>query len=594
VLSGEAGDDTLIGGAGADYLDGGAGIDTADYTLDERQPMFGPPRTPATEGVTVNLQTGTASGGDGEGDTTTTHQFDKLVNIENVIGSKFADTLIGNTGVNVLSGAAGDDTLAGGGGADTLNGGAGLDMAAYYGSATGVNVSLGVASSHPETYISIEGLAGSAHADRLTGDAGDNKLVGQGGDDVLKGGAGRDTLDGDFIPFPVTGVGMGDGYATLGSGATNNSVATAYDVTNDFSLVADADIANATTLAHSTVNATGNGQGGYYKLTVNAGTVITADIDHTSDGLSDSFLWLVRADGTVVAFNDDGGNDPGSSRRTDSQFSFKVAETGDYYLVVGQYNNDTGEPEQTVPNGATYELNVSVTPPPPVMPNIGMAGNDTLEGGPGDDVLVGGAGDDILRGGAGADQLDGGAGSDRVSYFGLTGAVTVDLAAGVGHGGEAEGDTYAGIEKVSGGKAGDTITGNGARNELWGYEGNDTLKGGGGKDTLVGGAGADHFSFSAVGDSAVGAQADLITDFTRAQGDSIDLSAIDADTGTAGNQAFTFIGSGLYSHDAGELRFAHLSSDTTTIAGDVDGDGVSDFHITLRGNLALVAADFAL
>jgi Ca2+-binding RTX toxin-like protein len=137
VLSGDAGDDRLIGGAGADYLDGGDGIDTADYTLDERQPMFGPPRTPATEGVTVNLQTGTASGGDGEGDTTTTHQFDKLVNIENVIGSKFADTLIGNTGVNVLSGAAGDDTLAGGGGKDTLDGGAGLDMAAYYGSATG-------------------------------------------------------------------------------------------------------------------------------------------------------------------------------------------------------------------------------------------------------------------------------------------------------------------------------------------------------------------------------------------------------------------------------------------------------------------------
>ena len=177
VLSGDAGDDRLIGGAGADYLDGGAGIDTADYTLDERQPMFGPPRTPATEGVTVNLQDGTASGGDGEGDTTTTHQFDRLVNIENVIGSKFADTLIGNTGVNVLSGAAGDDTLAGGGGKDTLDGGAGLDMAAYYGSATGVNVSLGDAASHEETFISIEGLAGSGHNDTLTGDAGDNRLV---------------------------------------------------------------------------------------------------------------------------------------------------------------------------------------------------------------------------------------------------------------------------------------------------------------------------------------------------------------------------------------------------------------------------------
>lgn len=524
VLSGDAGNDRLIGGAGADYLDGGDGIDTADYTLDERQPMFGPPRTPATEGVTVNLQTGTASGGDGEGDTTTTHQFDRLVNIENVIGSKFADTLIGNTGDNVLSGAAGDDVLAGGGGQDTLNGGAGRDMAAYYGSTTGVIVSLGVASSHPETFVSIEGLAGSGHNDQLTGDAGDNRLVGQGGDDVLTGGGGNDTLDGDFIPFPVTGVGTGDGYTTLAPGATNNSTASAHDLTDNFTLAADADIVNATTLAHSTVNATGNGEGGYYKLTVNAGTVITADLDHTSDGLSDSFLWLVREDGTVVAFNDDGGNDPGSSRRTDSAFSFKVAETGDYYIVVGQYNNDTGEPEQTVPDDATYELNVSVTPPPPVMPNIGVAGNDTLDGGAGNDTLYGRAGDDVLSGGAGADTLDGGTG----------------------------------------------------------------------KDTLSGGDGADHFNFSATGDSRVGANADRVTDFSHAQGDIIDLSAIDADTGAAGDQAFTFIGTAGYSNHAGELRFASLSTTTTTIAGDIDGDGVSDFHITLTGRVGLVAADFVL
>ncbi|WP_343713516.1 M10 family metallopeptidase C-terminal domain-containing protein [Inquilinus sp.] len=594
VLSGEAGDDRLIGGAGADYLDGGDGIDTADYTLDERQPMFGPPRTPATEGVTVNLQTGTASGGDGEGDTTTTHQFDKLVNIENVIGSKFADTLIGNTGVNVLSGAAGDDTLAGGGGKDTLDGGAGQDMAAYYGSTTGVNVSLGNAASHEEIFISIEGLAGSGHNDTLTGDAGDNRLIGQGGDDTLKGGAGNDTLDGDFIPFPVTGVGTGTGYAALGTGATNNSIAAAFDLTANFSLAADPDIVDATTLAHSTVTATGNGQGGYYKLTVNAGTVITLDLDHTAGGLDDSYIWLTRADGTVLAENDDAGNDPGSSVRTDSALSFKVAETGTYYIVVGHYDNDSGEPEQTVPNGGSYELNVSVTPPPPVMPNIGVAGNDTLDGGTGNDTLYGRAGDDVLKGGAGADHLDGGDGIDRVSYLGATSAVTVDLGAGTGHGGDAEGDTYVGIERVAGGTAGDTLTGDAGKNVLWGYEGNDTLNGSGGMDVLFGGAGADRFVFSAVGDSVVGSQADQIGDFNHGQGDRIDLSGIDADTGTAGDQAFTFIGTGLYSHHAGELRFAHLSSGTTTIAGDVDGDGVSDFHIMLRANIALAVADLVL
>jgi hypothetical protein len=67
-----------------------------------------------------------------------------------------------------------------------------------------------------------------------------------------------------------------------------------------------------------------------------------------------------------------------------------------------------------------------------------------------------------------------------------------------------------------------------------------------------------------------------------------------ADTAVAGNQAFTFIGSGVFTHHAGELRFAVTSPGVTAIAGDVNGDGVSDFHIQLTGTPALVAADFVL
>ena len=33
---------------------------------------------------------------------------------------------------------------------------------------------------------------------------------------------------------------------------------------------------------------------------------------------------------------------------------------------------------------------------------------------------------------------------------------------------------------------------------------------------------------------------------------------------------------------------------TTTIAGDINGDGVSDFHIRLTGLVGLVVADFVL
>ena len=127
-----------------------------------------------------------------------------------------------------------------------------------------------------------------------------------------------------------------------------------------------------------------------------------------------------------------------------------------------------------------------------------------------------------------------------------------------------------------------------------GGAGNDKLVGSAGTDTIIGGTGADRFQFNLVSDSVVGPKADKITDFSHAQGDKIDLSPIDANTVLAGNQAFTFIGTGLYTHTAGELRYAYTSPTTTTVAGDVNGDGTSDFHIVLSGNVALTAADFVL
>ena len=136
----------------------------------------------------------------------------------------------------------------------------------------------------------------------------------------------------------------------------------------------------------------------------------------------------------------------------------------------------------------------------------GHAAGDTLRnienliGSDHNDTLTGNAGDNTLEGGAGADTLDGGEGIDTASYAGSAADVSVNLATGVGIGGDANGDRLSNIENLIGSAYDDTLRGDGNINILRGGAGNDTLQGEGGddklyggadNDTLVGGAGAD-------------------------------------------------------------------------------------------------------
>lgn len=114
-LFGEAGDDFLVGGYGDDELAGGAGADT----LNGKDGLDWAVYEAAPGGVAVSLQSGFGSAGEAAGD--------RLIFIEHLRGSAFADTLIGDGGANMIRGGGGNDAIEGGGGNDVLDGQGGAD-----------------------------------------------------------------------------------------------------------------------------------------------------------------------------------------------------------------------------------------------------------------------------------------------------------------------------------------------------------------------------------------------------------------------------------------------------------------------------------
>jgi Ca2+-binding RTX toxin-like protein len=157
----------------------------------------------------------------------------------------------------------------------------------------------------------------------------------------------------------------------------------------------------------------------------------------------------------------------------------------------------------------------------------GGNGADVLFGYGGADFLFGDAGNDTLIGGAGADALNGGIGFDTASYASAATSVYVNLATNTGVYGDAQGDTFSGIEKVvgsrnddwlvandtgvvfEGGAGHDLLVGGAGFDALIGGTGNDTLEGGRGFDVLTGGEGADYFIFNR-GDGT-----DVVMDFQQ-------------------------------------------------------------------------------
>jgi Ca2+-binding RTX toxin-like protein len=162
-LSGGSGDDWLMPGADRNIVDGGAGNDTVDYN-------------DSPEGVAVDLTilVDRAAGLGG-------YQGDLTGNVENVVGSNFADMLIGDNGSNRLDGGRGDDLLDGGRDSDTMTGGEGSDTCVFapsFGNDRITDFDANPAGGQDSLDISAFGISAEKFIDRVTiADVGADTLV---------------------------------------------------------------------------------------------------------------------------------------------------------------------------------------------------------------------------------------------------------------------------------------------------------------------------------------------------------------------------------------------------------------------------------
>jgi serralysin len=343
TLIGGQGADTLIGGAGADFLDGGDGEDTASYGA-------------SLSGVSVNLVSGAATGGDANGDT--------LSGIEHVSGSAFADLLFGDSANNRLSGGAGQDTLEGGAGADELFGGGDNDV-----------LSGGDGNDTLAGGDGDDSMDGGSGADELFGGAGADWMIGGADNDLMTGNAGNDTLDGGDGDDTVYG---GDNNDIVMGGAGNDNISG----TRGFDTVYGG-LGNDTAVGGNDDDEVHGGDGD----------------DLVAGTLGNDTVYGEAGADTVLGGD---GND----------LLFGGTENDELY---GGLNNDTlwGGTGNDLLAGADHDDLLNGEDGLDTL--FGGNGNDTLNGGGGDDQLFGNAGNDQLSGGAGADTLNGGGGDDLLN-----------------------------------------------------------------------------------------------------------------------------------------------------------------------------------
>ena len=518
-----------------------------------------------------------------------------------------------------MYGDAGDDTMFGAGGNDTLAGGGDND--------------------------SIYGGGGD---DNLFGDSGSDTLVGESGVDHLYGGSGRDFLwsgHGSNL-FPINGAANAifdkGGFLSGGSGDDDLNVEVFLDGALSLDGGFDTDwviFRSANTWQNgiptsipSNVLDLESGIG----ATALGGSLTVARVENIAGGdyrdefYGDDSANILRGDGNNDVLEGRGGADTldGGSGHDVAQYT-SASSRVEVDLSLTTQSMTIVRAGRTISNGdAAGDVLQSIEEV------RGSNYDDVLRGRTGNfaETLSGDAGNDTLEGRAGGDTLKGSTGFDFASYESSSGGVNVMLArlgmSSSAQFNDAAGDTLVDIEGLIGSFFNDTLIGNDDANELRGGNGADVLSGLGGADTILGGAGVDEISgglgrdtmygqggadifkfFGVLDSNGTFIQRDLIQDFTRDQlsatgvipGDTIDLSAIDANQGATGNQNFDFRGSQAFTA-AGQVRVVEATDSAgrvyNLVQAEVTGDNVADFQLSVYtmtiDNVLLTTSDFVL
>jgi Ca2+-binding RTX toxin-like protein len=539
TYTGTAGADTIVGtvypelflsGAGADSIDGGGEADQARYAVDVVSYASSP------SGVSVNLATG-GSGGDAAGDT--------FANIEGLIGSAFADTLIGDGSFNQIQGGAG---------ADIMDGGAAPDLLSYSGSGSGVTVSLATGTGSGgdatgDTFANFEDVEGSAWNDVLegsgvanfiSGDLGNDVLIGLGGNDSLYGGDGDDFFIGGPGADLLSG-GFGSdtaSYAGSPSAITINIAtgsASGGDAAGDYPAVENiiGSAFNDSLTGHFGTNRLDGGPGndtmagaegddfyfidsggdqviegsdaGYdtvfisisYTLGANVERAVAYDpastsaLSFTGNGLANELS--ANAGANVI----DGGAGADFMRGLGGNDIYFVDEAGDQVVEAPGGGFDTVFVSASYTLGADLERVLAYDPSSTAA--LSFTGNAL------NNEISANAGANVIDGAAGADFMSGQGGND-IYFVDNAGDYVLETA---GNGFDTVFATVSytltpEIERVfalnPAGTAALNFTGNALNNELGGTAGANILDGGAGADLMVGGDGNDIYFVDNAGD----------------------------------------------------------------------------------------------